>query len=155
MTNPESRLASFFGKYDPAIARLGKALRAKLRARLPGLSEVVYVYANQGSLVIAYSPSGKGYDAPCTLAVEPDCVKLYFAHGPELSKSDAGKQLQGSGKAVRYVVLGTAADFDREEVQALLSAALKLSKVRPDASAKGSLILKAESQKRRAAKARR
>ena len=39
--NAESQLASFFAKYEPAMARLGKALRAKLRARLPGLFEIV------------------------------------------------------------------------------------------------------------------
>ena len=43
MTNPETQLASYFAKYEPAMAKLGKALRAKLRARLPGLSEIVYV----------------------------------------------------------------------------------------------------------------
>lgn len=37
VTNAETQLASFFAKYEPAIARLGKALRAKLRDRLPGL----------------------------------------------------------------------------------------------------------------------
>ena len=41
MTNAEAQLASYFAKYDPAIVKLGKALRAKLRARLPGLFEVV------------------------------------------------------------------------------------------------------------------
>ena len=27
VTNPETQLASFFAKYEPAIAKLGKALR--------------------------------------------------------------------------------------------------------------------------------
>ena len=29
----ETQLASYFAKYDPAVAELGKALRAKLRTR--------------------------------------------------------------------------------------------------------------------------
>ena len=41
MKNAETQLAGHFGKYDPEIAKLGQALRAKLRARLPGLFEAV------------------------------------------------------------------------------------------------------------------
>ena len=63
VTNAETQLASFFAKYEPAIVKLGKALREKLRARLPGLFEVVYVYESQSALVIAYSPTEKGYEA--------------------------------------------------------------------------------------------
>jgi hypothetical protein len=40
MTNSERQLESYFSKYEPAMVKLGKALRAKLRARLPGLFEI-------------------------------------------------------------------------------------------------------------------
>ena len=69
--NAERQLASFFAKYDPAIAALGKALRAKLRDRMPGLFEVVYVYDNQNSLVISYSPTERGSDGLCGIALYP------------------------------------------------------------------------------------
>jgi hypothetical protein len=153
MTNAETQLASYFANYEPAMAKLGKALRAKLRARLPGLSEIVYVYENQDSLVIAYSPTEHGYAGLCSLALYPRMVKLYFAQGPLLSKSDPNKLLQGSGKAVRYVVLNSVADFDRAEIEALMAAAVKLAKLRLDASAKSSVIIKAEEQKQRARRA--
>jgi hypothetical protein len=158
VANPETQLAGFFAKYEPAIAKLGKALRAKLRARLPGLFEIVYVYENQDSLVISYSPTERGSDGLCGIALYPDCVKLFFGQGARLKKSDPNKLLQGSGKTVRHVVLNAVADFDRAEIQALMDAALKLAKLRLDASAKGSVIIKAEEQKQRArrtAKARR
>ena len=103
MTTAATQLAEFFAKYEPAIARLGKALRAKLRARLPGLTEVVYWYERQQSLVIAYSPTEQGYAAVCTLSLYPEQVKLFFAGGPQLAKADPGKLLQGSGKLVRFV----------------------------------------------------
>ena len=151
----EAQLASYFAKYEPAIAKLGKALRAKLRARLPGLFEVVYVYESQSALLISYSPTGRGYDAPCSIGVYPDSVKLYFGQGARLSKSDPSKRLQGSGKTVRHVVLDRVTDFDRAEIQALIAAALKLAKLRLDASAKGSVILKAEEQKQRARRAKK
>jgi hypothetical protein len=149
MMNAETQLASYFAKYEPAMAKLGKALRAKLRARLPGLFEIVYVYDNQKSLVISYSPTEKGYEAPCSLALYPDCVKLYFGQGTLLSKSDPTKLLQGRAK-VRYIVLNAVADFDRAEIEVLIAAALKLAKVDLDASAKSSVIIKAEAQKQRA-----
>ena len=153
MKNAETELASFFAKYDPAIARLGKELRAKLRARLPGLFEIVYVYESRDALVISYSPTEHGYGGVCSIALYPDHVKLYFGQGARLSKSDPNKLLRGSGKTVRHVVLDSVADFDRAEIEVLMAAALKLAKVRLDASAKSSVIIKAEEQKQRARRA--
>ena len=153
--NAETQLASFFAKYEPAIVKLGKALRAKMRDRLPGLSEVVYVYDGQNALVIAYSPTENGYDGLCSIALYPRQVKLFFAQGALLSKSDPNKLLQGRGKTVRYVVLNTVADFDRAEIQVLMAAALKLAKLRLNAGAKGSVIIKADAQKQRARHARK
>jgi hypothetical protein len=151
----EAELASHFAKYDPATAKLGKALRAKLRARLPGLFEIVYVYENQNALLISYSPTEKGYEGILSLAVYPDSVKLCFGQGAQLSKSDPQKLLQGSGKTVRHVVMNAVADFNRAEIQTLIEAALKLAKVRPVAGAKGKVISKAASQKQRARPSRK
>src|ERR1044071_6436468 len=132
MTNEETQLASYFAEYEPAMAKLGKAVRAKLRARLPGLYEIVYVYENQNALVISYSPTEQGYDGLSSLSVYPDRLQLYFVQGALLSKSDPHGLLQGRAK-VRYVVLKAAADFDRPEIEVLIAAALKLAKVRLDA----------------------
>ena len=153
VTNAETQLASFFAKYEPAMVKLGKALRAKLRDRLPGLFEIVYVYESQNALVISYSPTERGYEGLCSLALYPDRVNLYFGQGALLSKSDPNKLLQGRGKTVRHVVLNTVADFDRVEIQALMAVALKLAKLRLDANAKGSVIIKADAQKQRARRA--
>ena len=149
-TNAETQLASYFAKYELAMAKLGKALRAKLRARLPGLFEIVYVYENQNALVISYSPTEHGYEGLCGLKLSPRGVELFFGQGALLSKSDPNKLLQGSGKSVRHVVLNSVADVDRAEFDVLIAAALKLAQVRLDASAKGSVIIKAEAQKARA-----
>jgi len=155
VTNAETQLAGFFAKYEPAMVKLGKALRAKLRDRLPGLNEVVYVYETRNSLVISYSPTENGYEGVCSIALYPRWAKLFFAQGALLSKSDPTKLLQGRSK-VRHVVLNAAADFDRAEIEVLMAAALKLAKLRLDASAKGSVIIRAAAQKaRRATKASR
>jgi hypothetical protein len=82
----------------------------------------------------------------------PRSTKLFFAHGALLSKADPCKLLQGRGK-VRHVVLNSIADFDRPEIEVLMAAALKLAKLRLDASAKGSVIVRAEAQKQRARRA--
>src|SRR6185295_9124839 len=154
VTNAETQLASFFAKYEPAMVKLGKALRAKLRDRLPGLFEVVYVYDTQKALVISYSPTENGYEGLCSLALYPRCAKLFFAQGALLSKSDPNKLLQGRAK-VRHVVLNAVLDFDRAEIEVLMAAALKLAKLRLDASAKGSVIIRAEAQKQRAGRAKK
>lgn len=153
--DPEQELASLFAKHAPALAKLGRELRAKLRKRLPGLSEIVYVYENQGSLVISYSPTDKGYEAVCSLSLGPSGAKLCFAQGPALSNADPLKLLQGRGKLVRHVELHAAAEFDSAALQALLASALKLANLRPVPGAKGALILKTDSQRRRAKAAKR
>src|SRR3984957_2513956 len=153
MTNAEAQLASYFAKVEPAMAKLGKALRAKLRARLPGLFEIVYVYENQNALVISYSPTERGYEAVCSISVYPHLVKLGFGKGAQLSKSDPKKLLQGQGKTARYVELNAVADFDRAEIEALIADAVKLAKLRLDPNAKGAVIIKAEAQKQRARRA--
>lgn len=154
MANPETQLESYFAKYEPAMAKFGKALRAKLRRRLPGLSEIVYVYENQNALVISYSPTEHGKDGVCSTAVYPHEVRLYFTQGPRVAKADASKLLQGRGNGVRHVVLDTAEDFDRAEIQALMAAAVEVAKVRLDPSAEGAVIIRAEEQKKRAARAK-
>jgi hypothetical protein len=150
MTNAETELAGYFAKYEPAMAKLGKALRARLQARLPGLFEIVYVYENQNALVISYSPTERGYEGVCTLSVYPHVVRLGFGKGAELSKSDPNRLLQGQGRTARYIELGSIAEFDRPEIEALLASAVKLAKLRLDPDAKGAIIIKAEEQKQRA-----
>jgi hypothetical protein len=154
MTNAETQLAGYFAKYEPAMAKLGKALRAKLRARLPGLFEIVYVYEGQGALVISYSPTERGFEAVCSISVYPRLVKLGFGKGAELSKSDPNRLLQGQGKTARYVELNSIADFDRAEIEALIADAVTLAKLRLDPNAKGAMIIKAEAQRARRAAAR-
>jgi hypothetical protein len=154
VTSTETQIASFFAKYGPATAKLGKALRVRLRARLPGLFELVYVYESQNALVISYSPTEAGSDGVCAVALYPRRVHLCFTGGALLSPSDPNRLLQGRGKMVRHIVLNSLADFDRPEIEALTAAALTIAKVRLDPSAKGSVVIKAGAQKQRARRAR-
>ena len=153
MTDAETQLARYFAKYEPATVKLGKALRARLRARLPGLFEIVYMYERQNALVIAYSPTERGYESVCTISVHPRSVRLGFGKGAQLAKSDPNKLLQGQGRTARYVELNAAADFDRAEIERLIADAVKLAKLRLDPNANGAVIVKAEAQKQRARRA--
>ncbi len=153
--DPETRVASFFAKYDAARSKLGKALRAKLRARLSSLLELVYVYERQESLVFSYSTTEAGANGVCALSVYPTEVKLFFTGGEQLSKADPNKLLQGRGPGVRHIAMTSIADFDRPEIEALITAALKLGKVNLDPGAKGPTIIKADEQKQRAQRAKK
>jgi hypothetical protein len=101
--------------------------------------------------VISYSPTEHGRDGLCAISLYPREAKLSFGQRALLSKSDPNKLLQGSGTGVRYVPVSAAADLDRADIQALMAAATKLAKVRLDPGAKGSVIIRAEAQKKRAA----
>lgn len=152
MTTAEAQLDSYFAKYESRMVELGKALRARMRKRLPGLHEIVYVYENQNALVIAYSPTENGYEGVSSIALYPSEAKLFFSQGAKLSAADPKKLLKGSS-GVRHIVMEAVADFDRPEIEALFVAALGLAKLRPDPRAKGSVIIRAESQKKRAGRA--
>jgi hypothetical protein len=152
--DPETQIAGFFERYELPIAEVGSIVRARLRDRLPGLFEVVYYYGNQGALVMSYSPTENGYEAVFTLRVDARGVRLYFAQSPLLSAADTGKLLKGGAKQVRYVELSSVADFQRPEVEALIAAALDLAQVRLDPNTVGAVIIKADSQKKRAVRAK-
>lgn len=155
MTPTETQIATRFTTYPPPIAELGAALRAKLRARLPGLNELVYVYERQGSLVFAYSPTEAGGAGVAGLAVYPDRVNLFLSGGPALSNADPSKLLQGSGKAVRHVELASVEAFDRPEIEALIAHAVALAGVDLDPHREGAVLWKADAQQARAARASR
>ena len=150
MPTPEPQIARLFAHYPPAIAKLGRALRKKLRQRLQGLNELVYHYASRDSLVLSYSPSEAGGEAVCALAIYPRHVHLCFLGGEALTKSDPRKLLQGRGRSMRYLVLESLADYDRPEIEVLMSAALHIAKVQLDANSEGAVILKVEAQQQRA-----
>jgi hypothetical protein len=85
LRTPKRSFASF-AKYEPAIAKFGKALRAKLRIGCPVVRDVRG--ENQNSLGSRIHRLN-GYDGPDP--VYPSCVKLFFGHGAQLSKSDPNK----------------------------------------------------------------
>ncbi len=139
---PAKQVAGFIAKYDPAIRKLVRTARSKLRKRFPGAVELVY--DNYNALAIGFGPTERTSDAVVSLAVYPRWVNLYFLQGTRLP--DPGKMLKGSGSRGRYVVLAGAGDLDRPEIKTLLDAAIRDSSVR-FAERGGYTIIKSTSAK--------
>ena len=57
---PAKQVAGFIAKFDPAIAKLTRGARAKMRKRLPTAVELVY--DNYNALAIGFGPTERIYD---------------------------------------------------------------------------------------------
>src|SRR6478609_1633056 len=74
----EAELSSLLEKHAPDHQKLVAAMRKSLQKRLPTAHEVVYEYANQGAVVVSFSPNEYGYDGVLAIRGSADGVKLYF-----------------------------------------------------------------------------
>jgi len=101
------------------MAKLTKAVLAKLRPRFPGATELVYDKKN--SLVIGFCPDDRASDVINSIAVYRNWINLYFFEGDALP--DPERLLQGTGSIVRSIRIIDAKDLDRPAVKALMKAA--------------------------------
>lgn len=116
----EAQLASFLAKYTPEIARDAVAMRARMRARVPG--GVEFVYDNYNFLVLGYGPTTRPSEAVLSLALAPRWVTLCFLQGARLD--DPKRLLRGDGNIVRTVRLDGPAHLDDADVDALIAQAI-------------------------------
>jgi hypothetical protein len=155
--SPEKQLAGFIDKFSPEVAKLIRAARKTMRARLPHALELVY--DNYNFFVIGYGPSVKASEAVFSLAAQAKGVSLCFLQGAGLP--DPKKLLKGSGNVVRSIRLETAATLDGPDLRALMATALAHAKAPMPSAAQHQLIIKSVSAKQRprqaavAAKAKR
>jgi hypothetical protein len=142
---PTQELARFLAMYEPGIAATARAALARLRARLPGATEIVY--DNYNALAVGFGPGDRPSEAIFSIVVYPRWVSLFFLQGARLK--DPAKLLRGSGTKVRHIVLREAGDIGLRQVDELIAAALAAA-VRPiDAKAQRQLIIKSVSAKQR------
>jgi hypothetical protein len=140
----EAQLKTFIAKFSAANQRLIRAIRTKLRARIPGANELVY--DNYNFLVIAYCPTEKPTESYFSIGADAHGANLFFGYnGTKLA--DPKKLLQGAGASNRFVRLPSAAELDRPAVRALVASALEVSK--PPAQEAGKLIIRSISKKQR------
>jgi hypothetical protein len=142
--SPATQLAGFIARFSPGIAAHLKALRTKMRRRLPHAHEVVYNYNH--ALVINYGPSDRPYEAVCALAAQASGISLYLS----TKLPDPKKLLSGSGKQVRSLELPDTATLDQPDVEALIAAAIKQAPIPFDPMLRPSLIIKSNSAKQHA-----
>lgn len=90
---PAKQVAGFIAKFDPAIAKLTRGARAKMRKRLPTAVELVY--DNYNALAIGFGPTERTTDAILSVAAYATGVTLYFTYGKSLPDPD--KRLEGAG----------------------------------------------------------
>ena len=142
---PEAQLRSLVAKFDPKDQRLIRSVRAAIRKRLPAANELVYDYGN--SLVIGYSPTEAGVESVVAITARADGMSLYFNQGKSLP--DPKKLLMGSGKQTRFIRVEAASKLAHPDVEALTAAAHDLASVPLTSKARGTLVIKSTSAKKR------
>ena len=146
MSQAESQLEVFLGRYLPGIAAIGRGAVRHLHARLPGCDALVY--DNYQALAVGFSPDGKTGAGVLSIALYPRWVSLFFLQAEGLP--DPTLVLKGSGSAVRHIRLGSVDDLDLPPIRALIEAAVAGSKVPYDPARIGQFVIKSVSAKQQA-----
>lgn len=139
-----SELDGIIAGRSPEMAKLTRAILAKLRPRFPGAVEMVYDKKN--SLVIGFCADERASNVINSIAVYTKWINLYFFEGDSLP--DPEGLLQGTGVMVRHIRLDSAADLDRPAVKALMAEALKCADPPLDRKGKGRILIKQRSRLR-------
>jgi hypothetical protein len=143
--SPARQVESFIAKFDPSIARIVRASRAKLRKRYPTAHELVY--DNYNALAIGYGPNERTSEAFVSLAAYARGVTLYFVQGRKVA--DPKGLLLGQGRQGAFVRLERPAVLDDRDVIALMASAVALGKTPLARSGRGKTIVKSISAKQR------
>jgi hypothetical protein len=135
----------FIAKFDPAIARVVRGARTRLRRRFPTAMELVYDSYN--ALAIGYAPNERTSEAFVSIAAYARGVNLYFVQGKRLA--DPGGLLEGAGNQGRFLRLDAASRIDEVAIRTLLDAAVALGKTPLPASGRGDTVVKSVSTRPR------
>jgi hypothetical protein len=143
--SPQSQLDDLLDKYTPEVAAAARQCLKKMKARLPGATQLVYDTYN--GLGIGFGPSEKASEVIFSIVLYPRYVTLFFLQGVGLP--DPERLLQGDGKVVRHIKLESPADLDKPAIRKLMAVALKTAKQPIDSTAPGSLIIRSIAKKQR------
>ncbi len=139
------QIDSFIDKFEAAMARRIREVRAALLKRLPTANELVY--DNYNFLVIGYCSTDRPSDCICSLAANSKGVGLSFYYGADLP--DPHGILEGSGTQNRFVrLVEGAATLNDPRVEALIQAAVDNAET-PLPKLKGHAIVRSVSAKQR------
>jgi hypothetical protein len=145
MSDAQAQLDGFIDKYTPEMATLTRALLARMKARVPGAT--ILVYDNYNALAIGFAAGERVKDVVLSLAVYPRWVSLFFMQGRWLEDPDG--LLRGDGNQVRHVPAISEASLDDPRLDALIERALATADQTIDPAAEPALIVKSVSARQR------
>ena len=134
----KGELDKIIAKQAPGMAKLTRAVLAKLRPRFPGAVELVY--DKRRGMVLGFCLDERASNAINSIAVYTKWINLYFFEGDTLP--DPEGLLQGTGTMVRSIRLTNADDLDRPAVKALMAEALKRAHPKLNPKAKRKILIK-------------
>lgn len=141
-TLTSAQLTAIIDARPSAMAKLTKAVLAKVRERIPGSIELVYDKKN--SLVIGFCSAERASNVINSIAVYSRWINLYFFEGDTLPDPDG--LLQGTGSMVRSIRVTEAAALDRPAVKALMAEARQRAEPPLNVRAKRRVLLKQPSR---------
>ena len=140
-----AQVDGFIAKFDPAMAKKIREVRAELRKQLPTAIELVY--DNYNFFVIGYCSTEKPSDCICSIAANSKSVGLSFYYGADLP--DPYGILEGSGSQNRSVRLTEGAKtLKNPQVAAMIEAAVENSE-KPLPKERGYTVVRSISAKQR------
>jgi len=145
MDDAQAQLDGYIDKFTPEVAALTRALLARMRARVPGAT--ILVFDNYNALAIGFAPGAKSSQAILSLAVYPRWVNLFFLQGAGLPDPDG--LLKGEGSRVRHVRLHDEKPLDDPRIDALIAEALARAEPPIDPAAEERLLIKSALAKQR------
>ena len=140
-----AELDGFIAKYTPDLAAQTHALFARMRARLP--SATVLVYDNYNALAIGFAAGEKAGQAILSIAAYPRWVTLFFLQGVGLN--DPHRLLEGTGNRVRSIRLAAPDTLDDLRIEALIAQALEKADPPLPVDTAGEIIIKSVSANQR------
>ena len=146
--SPAKQWDGFLARFDPPIVAQVKGALTRMRKRVPGAVELVY--DNFNALVIGFGATDRASDAIFSLAIYPRWVNLFFLQGARLE--DPNELLQGSGNAVRHILLSDPKRIDDPGVRDLIDRALAQAPRALDSKARRRMIIKSISARQRSRK---
>ena len=135
---PRAELDKIIAKQSPEMAKLTRAVLAKVRTRFPGAVELVY--DKRRGVVIGFCPDERATNVINSIAAYSKWVNLYFFEGNTLP--DPEGLLQGAGSMVRSIRLTSASTLDLPAVKALMAEALKRARPRLNPKARRRVIIR-------------
>ena len=143
----EDQLASLIARFTPEIAACVEDVLDRLRARMPGATQLVY--DNYNALVIGFGPNERASDAILSIAVYPRWINLFFLQAVKQRLADPDRKLCGAGTTVRHIRIDDASTLDDRVVLALIEQSLAKARVPLSTDANACVVIRSTSAKQR------